>query len=114
MPDLVYNLYNRLEKKGYTSDARSLARYFNDSAIWLSEMATVLKATEGVGYVVVGSNMTRGMRVDTPRALLEIGERSGFKGSVMHRYRIVNYHMQYPTKDNLRIESETILRFVPN
>jgi hypothetical protein len=114
MPSFVQRLHRKLKRKGFTSDAQSLARYFNDSRSWLSEMASVLRNSKGVAYVVVGSNMTRGMKVDTPRALLAIAKEAGLKGGVMLRYRIVNYHMQYPTKSGMRIKTETVLKLVSN
>jgi hypothetical protein len=107
-------LYKKFVRSGFQKEASNLARYFNDSSSWLEEVSEVIARTEGTAYVIVGANCTRGNKIDTPRGIQEMARGIGLKSRVLLRYRITNYHMQYPTKGNLRIREETILKLVPN
>ena len=112
-PYLV-GVYRKLVRSGFQREAANFARYFTDSCKWLGEVSKVITASGGTAYVVVGPNCTRGRIVNTPRGLQEMARHAGLKSKVLLRYRIVNYHMQYPTRGNTRIREETVLRFVPN
>jgi len=105
-------MYLRLKRSGYTLEATRLARYFNDTAAWIREIAKVVDRSRGTAYVVVGSNSNRGHRIDTPLAIQEIAKSEGLSSQVYMRYLITNYHMQYPTKGS-RISNETVLRLRP-
>lgn len=107
-------VYWTLRESGFGAQAKNFARYFNDSLSWLREMSSVISESAGRAYVVVGSNMTRGIHVNTPRGLQEMGRQVGLKSKVVLRYALANYYMQYPTKGDIRIREETVLRFVPN
>jgi len=107
-------LYKKFVRSGFQKEASNFARYFNDSLSWLGEVSKVITASGGTAYVVVGPNYTRGNIVNTPRGLNEMAGSASLKSEVLLRYRIVNYHMQYPTKGNNRIREETVLSFVPN
>lgn len=109
LPDYVQRTYAKLNKIGRRSDARTLARYFCDSSKWLAEVANVLDRTDGIAYVVVGSNTNHGITVDTPYALQQIATSEGLFVSCLMRYRIKNSYMQYPTKGK-RIKVESILK----
>ena len=101
-------MYLHLKRSGYEREATRLARYFNDTAAWIREIATVIDRSKGTAYVVVGSNSHRGHHIDTPSAIQEIAESEGLSSQVYMRYLITNYHMQYPTKGP-RITNETVL-----
>jgi hypothetical protein len=105
----VRRMYSYLKRSGFTSEATELARYFNDTTAWVGEIAKVLKKSKGTAYVVVGSNSNRGHRINTPLAIQEIAKTDGLSSQVCMRYRITNYHMQYPTKGP-RINDETVLK----
>jgi hypothetical protein len=95
------------------NNAKILARYFADSFAWLREIAKIIEKTNGVAYVVVGSNTSRGISLDTPTALVEIAREVGLDASIFTRYKIKNSFMQYPTKGK-RIRLETILKIIPS
>lgn len=109
LPSRVHHLYSRLNRMGHQGEANALVRYFNDSSSWLREISKVLEKSEGTAYVVAGCSSSRGQGVDTPLVLKEIATKTGMSASVFLRYRIVNYHMQYPLKGK-RIRTETVLR----
>jgi hypothetical protein len=109
LPSRVHHLYSRLNRIGHQGEANALARYFNDSSSWLREISKVLEKSGGTAYVVAGCSSSRGQGVDTPLVLEEIARKTGMSASVFLRYRIVNYHMQYPLKGK-RIQTETVLR----
>jgi len=94
------------------SKAKSLARYFNDSALWLGQVSRVLKKSNGTAYVVVGSNTTHGLSLDIPRGLFEISSLVGLKASTVKTYQIKNSYMQYTTNGE-RIRVETVQKMVP-
>jgi hypothetical protein len=107
-------LHKSFVRSGFQKEAANLARYFNDSCAWLGEVSKVITQSEGTAYVVVGANHTRGTAVNTPRGLQEMAGQAGLASKVVLRYALANYHMQYPTKGNLRIREETVLQFSPN
>jgi len=110
LPRGVLEAHDELRKRGYPREATALARYFDDSAKWLDELATTLRKSNGIAYVVCGPNTSRGIRVDTPELLAEIARAIGLSSEVFLRYRITNCHMQYPTKGDRRIRFEAVLR----
>jgi hypothetical protein len=109
LPDSASAMYSYLDRAGFTSEATELARYFNDTSAWIREISKVLKKTEGSAYVVVGSNSDRGRRINTALAIQELAKTNDLTSRVYMRYRITNYHMQYPTKGS-RIRNETVLK----
>ena len=109
LPDYVQKTYTKLQNIGRRSDARTLARYFYDSSLWLAEVAKVLDRTDGVAYVVVGSNTNHGITLNTPYALQQIATAQGLSSSCFMRYRIKKSYMQYPTKGK-RIKVESIIK----
>ena len=113
LPEYVARLYTDLSNKVGKSRATKLARYFQDSLGWVREVGRLITKTHGTAYVVVGSNTSHGLHVDTPRALREIAAREGLKASTLMTYRIHNAYMQYKT-DTQRIGSETVLCIVPS
>jgi len=112
LPRCIKTSYAKLRNIGRNGQAKILARYFNDSSSWLTEVATVLNQTEGIAYVIVGSNTNHGISLNTSLALQEIAISVGLHASVFMRYRIKNSFMQYPTKGK-RIKIETVLRIAP-
>lgn len=109
LPAYIYHLHSRLNRKGCPQEAKALACYFSDSSSWLREIGKVLEKTRGMAYVVAGCSYSQGQSVDTPLALQEIAKNLGMSAHIFLLYRIMNYHMQYPTKGK-RITSETILK----
>lgn len=109
LPPYINYLHSSLKSRGRKKEAANLARYFEDSVGWISEVGKVIGRSNGVAYVVVGSNTTSGLVVDTPRALKAIATSAGLEAMVFKKYRIQDSYMQYKTK-TARIESETILR----
>jgi len=110
----LLRIYKTLNGSGFRTQALDFVRYFNDSLLWLAEVSKVISESEGTAYVVVGTNKTRGTYVDTARGLQELASEVGLRTKVVLRYALANYYMQYPTRDNIRIRQETVLRFVPN
>lgn len=110
LPVGILRTYEELTKRGFHREATALGRYFDDSAKWLNELAITLRESDGIAYVVCGPNTSRGMRVDTPQALGELARSAGLSSEVFLRYRITNFHMQYPTKGGCRIRAEAVLR----
>jgi hypothetical protein len=113
LPTYVRRLRSRLELLGFHLEASALSRYFEDSALWLNEVLRVLSENNGTAYVVVGCNLTRGIKINTARALQDVAKSIGLKCKVLMRYRIVNYHMQYPTRQDIRIRTESVLKLAP-
>jgi hypothetical protein len=113
LPGYVRRLHSRFSRLGYNREAKALARYFNDSKSWLEQVFYSLKKTNGIGYVVIGENCTKGQSINTPFALRRIAESVGLNAEVFMRYRLKNYHMQYPTNGS-RIEHETVLKVTPD
>jgi hypothetical protein len=112
LPKPVQAQCSQLTRLKHTQSAFALARYFNDSTVWVTELRHVLKKSNGTGYIVLGENYTHGYRIDTPHAIQEIAKQAGLTAEVVMRYRLTNYHMQYPTRSS-RIKSETILKVTP-
>lgn len=109
LPPFVRELHSQLSDMGRKSEAKVLGRYFVDSATWLKEVASVIGRSDGVAYVVVGSNTTHGLSLDTPKALLNIAKDVGLSASVFKRYGIKNSYMQYSTRTE-RIGTESVLK----
>ncbi len=110
LPRRIRRLHSKLLMRGLTKEATALARYFQDTATWIGQIAEILETTGGTAYIVTGSNTVRGERVNTPEFLKQIGEEQGLSTNTILRYGITNSHMQYPTKGDNRIKSETVLR----
>ncbi len=110
LPRRVRRLHSRLLMRGLTREAKALARYFQDTATWIGQVAELLETTGGTAYIVTGPNTVRGERVNTPEFLRQISEERGLSAKTILRYAITNSHMQYPTKGEKRIKSETVLR----
>lgn len=108
LPKCIKDSYLNLCNMGRNVQAKVLARYFNDSRSWLNEVAAVLNRSNGWSYIIVGSNTSHGITLNTPLALQEIATSAGLIASIFMRYRIKNSFMQYPTKNN-RIKVETVL-----
>jgi hypothetical protein len=117
-PDLDYTteyvgeLRTSFNEIGRNRTADAVARYFEDSACWIQEVGQVIRSSNGVAYVVAGSNTTHGIQIDTPKALAEIAVREGLQSKVVMTYQIANSYMQYKTNTQ-RIKSETVLRLNP-
>ena len=109
----AHKLYTKLDRLGKKRDAVILARYFNDSLKWLTEVSTILCRTDGTAYIVLGCNTKQGIIIDTPLVFQEIANDINLTTSVFMRYRIKNSYMQYPVKGK-RIRVETILKITAN
>ena len=112
MSEYVGELHSDLKEQGKDRIADAVARYFEDSACWIAEVGRVISSSNGVAYVVAGSNTTHGLHIDTPKALAEIAAREGLNSRVVMTYQIANSYMQYKTSTQ-RIKSETVLRLNP-
>ncbi len=112
LPGSATAMYSYLKRSGFELEATELARYFNDTSAWMCEISKVLKKSRGSAYVVVGSNSNRGRRINTALAIQELAKTNNLTSRVYMRYRITNYHMQYPTKGP-RISNETVLKLQP-
>ena len=112
LPSYIQNLEMKLRKLDRVADAKVLARYFNDSVSWLTEISTVLRRSAGRAYIIVGGNTKHGVHLNTPLALREIAKEVGLSTSVFMKYKIKNSYMQYPT-NGTRIKVETVLKIAP-
>ena len=109
LPSYVRDIHKALCDKGRKQGATLLARYFEDSALWLKELDLALSHTDGVAYIVVAGNTSHGVVLDTPRALLEISSSLGLPASKFKEYGLKNSYMQYQTSTE-RIKTETIIK----
>jgi hypothetical protein len=112
MSEYAAQIHADLKELGKDRLAEGLARYFEDSACWISEVGRVIEKTNGTAYVVAGSNTTHGLFVDTPRALSEIATMAGLSVKTLMSYGLKNRYMQYTTNSR-RISSETVLKITP-
>lgn len=100
----------RLCERRYVKKAHLLWLYFRDMKKILQRCYDTL-VSDGTCVLVVGDSTTRGMRVPTRESLVYLGEKVGFTHKGSREYRIENRVMQFPTKNNSKIESESVLIF---
>lgn len=102
------SLMNHLASNGRAHKARLLWQYFDDMKTRLITFKNVLPRG-GHCIIVVGNSQTGGKLVPTVKSLQWIASRNGFDHLGTSEYVIKNRTMNFPTKNNIRIESEHII-----
>lgn len=77
MPEFVSEIVSCVQMKDERK-ARVLAKYFSDMSRAISEMLRVLVPGR-IAVIVVGSSTIRGINVETPKCLAEIGKAAGLE-----------------------------------
>ena len=102
------NVVNDLISRDRIRKAFIIKEYFLDSERWVNSVLSTL-SPKGVAFIIVGPSKSYGVRIDTPDILSEIIGNLGYKPYNKLRYSIKNRRMQYPTRNNSAIKTETVL-----
>lgn len=108
IPELESKI-EKIKNKGKLKKSQILQKYFSDANIWISNTLHTLKKN-GVAYFVVGPSTSYGVQIDTPEYLSQIIRDQGFTVKNFITYAIKNQRMQYPTHNDIRIRTETVLK----
>ncbi len=113
-PEAVSAVVRRLT--GQRRAGAEVEQYFLDALAWLGELRRVAAETGPISntYIVVGPSTTQGQVIDTPELIAIIAKRVGFTVVSARTHGIINQRMQYPTKNGVRIRTETVLRMKPD
>ena len=99
---------DKLLSKGRIKKALTMRKYFSDLEKWITGTLSTLNPN-GTAYIVVGPSSSYGIRIDTPDIFAEIISNSGCDVRIKVRYSVINRRMQYPTRNNSAIKTESIL-----
>ena len=98
----------KLLSKGKVKKALTIKKYFYDLQEWIKDTLSTLNPN-GTAYIVVGPSKSYGVKINTPDIFAEIISGVGYDVRTKIRYSIINRRMQYPTRNNSPIKTESIL-----
>lgn len=99
---------DKLLSKGKIKKALTVRKYFSDLEKWIADTLSTL-SPNGTAYIVLGPSKSYGVRIGTPDIFAEIIRNFGYDVRTKVRYSIINRRMQYPTRNNSAIKTESIL-----
>ena len=98
----------KLLSKCKVKKALTIRKYFYDLEEWIKGTLLTLNPN-GTAYIIVGPSKSYGVKINTPDIFAEIISDVGYDVRTKIRYSIINRRMQYPTRNNSSIKTETIL-----
>lgn len=115
--DALCSLHSKLAKKtilkinskGKNRKSLILKRYFISAEKWIEEIMKTL-GDDGLCYLVVGPSTSYDIPIKTPEIISEISNAIGYKNEIIMKYHIKNQRMQYTTKNNVRIRTESVIK----
>jgi len=106
---LAKNTILKIKSKGKIKKSLIIKRYFIFAEKWIEEIMKTL-GENGVCYLIVGPSTSYGVHIKTPDIISEISNAFGYKNEISMNYNIKNQRMQYTTKNNIRIKTESVIK----
>jgi len=101
----------KLNKLGRKRKSLIINKYLLDIKIWINEIMKTMESN-GKVYIIVGPSVSYGVKINTPKIMIDIIKEFGYEPITKLKYHITNQRMQYTLKNNTRIKSETIIEII--
>jgi len=104
----IRSVIKKIETKRELRKARLLQKYFLDTEKWTSSVLSTL-SPNGIACIIVGPSKSYGVDINTPKFVIDIIRMQGYNAEMFLEYSLKNQRMQYPTRNEAKIKTETVI-----